>query len=179
LNRQRARTPFVLTPQLFEISDAQLAIEAAVVDMGRRSDSIGLGITLYRRAVVPPCPEGWVRLGMSKDAVDTGSYDGIEMWSSFRLRAPKARPTKSVDSLVRSAKRMLESMNSCELDAHRGATTAPWCWAGPGRVSVVPGVLRARLSAGEDITMSMSTNRIPGGRGRYCIYSAGGRISSS
>jgi len=176
-HRDDGREPFDLTPRLLESSNAPFALEATVADFDGRTDSIGLGLMLYRRTVVPPCPEGWVRIG-PKDVADTGSYDGIETWSSFRLRTPRARPTKHVDSLVRSAKRMLESMNSCDLDAHRGATTAPWCWAGANRVRVVSGVLRARISSGEDITMTMSTNRVPGGRGRFCIYSSAGRISA-
>jgi DNA-binding SARP family transcriptional activator len=173
--REGAREPLDLTRYLLEMSDAQLALEAEIVDLSSRSDTIGLGIRLYRRTMVPPCPEGWT-FG-PRDVADTGSYEGIESWSSFRLRTPRARPTKYVDSLVHSARRMLESMNSCDLDAHRGLTTAPWCWTGANGVRVVPGVLRARLSAGENVSMTMVTNRLPGGRSRYCMYSPAMRLS--
>jgi DNA-binding SARP family transcriptional activator len=174
----RGREPNDLTRRLLEISDAQFALESTIFDVDGRSDSISLGITLYRRTLVPPCPEGWSRFA-PKDVADTGSYEGVESWSSFRVRTPRARPTRYVDSLVRSAKRMLESMNSCDLEAHRSVTTSPWCWAGANHVSVVPGVVRARILAGEDITMTMTTSKVPGGRGRYCIYSSAGRMSSS
>jgi hypothetical protein len=173
--REGEREPFDLTRYLLEMSDAQLALEAEIVDLDSRSDTIGLGIRLYRRTMVPPCPEGWT-LG-PRDVADTGSYEGVESWSSFRLRTPRARPTKYVDSLVHSARRMLESMNSCDLDAHRGLTTAPWCWTGANGVRVVPGVLRARLSSGENVSMTMATNRLPGGRTRYCMYSPALRMS--
>ena len=173
--REGAREPLDLTQYLLEMSDAQLALEAEVVDLGERSDSLLLGIRLYRRTMVPPCPEGWSF--PRKDVADTGTYEGVESWSSFRLRAPKARPTKYVDSLVHSARRMLESMNSCDLDAHRGLTTAPWCWTGANGVRVVPGVLRARISSGENIMMTMATDRLPGGRKRYCMYSSAMRMS--
>jgi DNA-binding SARP family transcriptional activator len=174
-HRPGALVSLDLTRHLLEMSDAQLALEGEVVDFDGRSDSIGLGITLYRRTIVPPCPEGWT-FG-PRDVADTGSYEGVESWSSFRLRTPRARPTKYVDSLVHSARRMLESMNSCDLDAHRGLTTAPWCWTGANGVRVVPGVLRARLSAGENVSMTMVTNRLPGGRSRYCMYSPAMRMS--
>jgi hypothetical protein len=172
------RMPVDLTRRLRELSEAQFALDTDVVDLGAHSDTLSLGITLHRRTLVPPCPEGWVHFA-PKDVADTGSYEGVESWSSFRVRTPRARPTKYVDSLVHSARRMLESMNSCDLEAHRSVTTSPWCWADANRVSVVPGVVRARILAGEDVTMTMSTDKVPSGRGRYCIYWSAGSISSS
>ena len=164
------------TERLLALSGASIALQAGIMNAGRR-DSLVMGLTLSRRAMVPPCPEAWVRIG-STEGDPGGEYQGFESWSSFRLSAPRSSPTKSVDSLVRAATRVLESMNSCDIEAHRGPSTSPWCWVGSHRVAVVPGAIRARISSGQDITMMM-TAQLPGNRSRACIYSSYGRISNS
>lgn len=162
--------------KLLEHTDAVIALEAGVMNLGPR-DSIMMGLTLYRRAAIPPCPEGWVRFS-SAEHDPGGTYPGIESWSSFRLSAPRSSPTGSVDSLARAAIRTLESMRSCDIEAHRSAITAPWCWVTPRRVAVVPGVIRARVSSGQDITMTMMASGLPKGRHRFCVYSSYGRVSN-
>ena len=117
------------TDRLLKLSGASIAVEAGIINVGQ-GDSLGMALTLSRRTKVPPCPEAWVRLG--PEAADPGGeYPGFESWSSFRLRAPTSAPTNADDFLVRAATRALESMNSCDIEAHRGPMTSPWCWAAP------------------------------------------------
>ena len=154
-------------------TDATLAVEVFVFDWSRHRDSVALGLSLYRRAPVPPCPEAWQKF-YAADKDPGGEYDGFESWTSFRIRAPKQAPTRYVDSLVRVAARTLESMRSCDLEAHRGAATSPWCWHASGAVAVVPGAVRARISAGEHVQMSTGTYSRAGRRDRYCTYNSAG-----
>jgi DNA-binding SARP family transcriptional activator len=155
---------------LLDGSRAALALHVDVGYSGAQPDSVVFVLSLYRRARVPPCPEGWNEFGRSKPD-PWGHLDGFESWSSFRLKAPTKAPTRYVDSLVRSASRIVESMRTCDLEAHRASTTSPWCWTGPNRVGVVPGVLRARISSGEDIRMTLMSREQAQGRARYCSYS--------
>jgi DNA-binding SARP family transcriptional activator len=156
--------------EMLEGSRAPLALEVSVVYLGPRSDSVSMMVSLFRKAAVPPCPPEWRHLPSKTDL--GGIVDGYESWSSFRVKAPTRAPTRYVDSLVRSAARMVESMRTCDLEAHRGVTTSPWCWAEPNRVGVVPGVVRARIAAGEDIHMMMMSKQLPNGGARYCRYSS-------
>ena len=155
---------------LLAASRAALALHVDVSHDSARPDSVVLVLSLYRRARVPPCPEGWNAFGRSKPD-PWGHLDGFESWSSFRLKAPTRAPTRYVDSLVRSASRIMESMRTCDLEAHRASTTSPWCWTGPNRVGVVPGVVRARISSGEDIWMTLMSRELPQRQTRYCSYS--------
>jgi hypothetical protein len=95
------RVPVDLTRRLRELSEAQFALDADVVDLGAHSDTLSLGITLHRRTLVPPCPEGWVHFA-PKDVADTGSYEGSKAGRrSACARHELGRRSTSIHSCTR------------------------------------------------------------------------------